>query len=61
MLNLLHCGRRALELPVVQGQPTELFIGTVVALEVYSSELVCGVSSGVIDGATGQMSELVGG
>jgi hypothetical protein len=27
----------------------------------YSSELVCGVSSGVMRGATGQMSELVGG
>jgi hypothetical protein len=29
--------------------------------EVYSSELFCGMSSEVIRGATGQMSELVGG
>jgi hypothetical protein len=28
---------------------------------VYSSELFCGVSSGVIGGATGQMGELIGG
>jgi FixJ family two-component response regulator len=35
--------------------------GYAVEAFVYSSELVRGVSSGVVCGATGQMSELVGG
>ncbi len=44
-----------------EGQANIILSNQVRLLIMYSSELVCGVSSGVIRGATGQMSELVGG